>query len=218
MALKTKEQKETVQVVFGEVSNTGVFIAKIEANHKDSMSILRQNGLRPLTCSEALVKIDQSPKLKEQLKGLWFYLDGKGSALSEFCTFNDKGELRQGKGDIEKTVWVFYGDLPLKLYVPYIDNDARIIGRRFDLYANTYPNLVARVVVGVRPDHEMATPKIEVAQTGKPGEITLSGTSLDTFKTLLRGAEQELSKLTEALDSENMPYTRMLVEALRIKE
>ncbi len=95
---------------------------------------------------------------------------------------------------------------------------ARIWERWFILDAVYGPSEVAKVVVGVRPDHEVPTPKIVVAQTGKPGEITLSGTSLDTFKTFLRGAEQELSKLTEAHGSENMPYTRMLVEALRIKE
>ena len=62
-----------------EVGKIGVFINQTEANHKDSMCILQQNGLRPLNYKEALVKIDQNPELKEQLKGKRFNIDGKVS-------------------------------------------------------------------------------------------------------------------------------------------
>lgn len=216
MATATRA-KETVQVAFREVNASGVFIAQTEANHKNSMSLLQQNGFRPLTYQEAIVKIDQNPELKEQLKGKWFYLDGKGSQLSGYYTFNEKGELTQGKGDIENTVYVYKGNQPLSLVV-LTDGDARDLEGRFGLDADDDPSGVARVVVGVRAGHGVATPKIEVAQTEKPEEITLSGTSLDTFKALHRGAEQELSKLTEAIGAENLPNMRKLVEALRIKE
>lgn len=216
MATATRA-KETVQVEFREVSKTAVFIAQTEANHKNSMSILQENGFRPLHFQEAIVKIDQNPDLKEQLKGKRFYLDGTGSQLSGFYSFNDKGELTQGKGDIEKIVYAYSGSQPLSMYV-LEDDYARRVGRRFFLFAGSDPSSVARVVVGVKIDHVVATPKIQVAQTGKSEAITLSGTSLDTFRALHIGAEQELSRLTEVLGSENMPNVRKLVKALRIKE
>ena len=232
MVLRTRA-KETVQVEFREVSQTGVFLATTKANHENSMALLRQNGFRPLIDNEEYAKaslegkrrlianaintINQKPELKAQLKGKWFYLGGEGSELSEYYTINDNGEIKEGKGEIEKTVYVWKGNQPLSLGVR-TDDFARSLEGRFVLNADDEPSGVAGVVVGVRAGHEVATPKIEVAQTEKPEEITLSGTSLDTFKVLHRGAEQELSKLTEALGSENLPNMRKLVEALRIKE
>ncbi len=216
MATATRA-KETVQVGFREVNASGVFIAQIGANQTNSMRLLQENGLRPLTYQEAIVEIDKNPELKEWLKGKWFYLGGKGSQLLGYYTFNKKGELTQGEGDMEKTVYVYKGSQPLLLAV-HEDCVARSVRRRYGLYAGDNPSAVVGVVVGVRAGHEVATPKIEVAQTEKPEEITLSGTSLDAFRALHRGAEQELFRLTEVLGSENMPNTRKLVEALRIKE
>ncbi len=211
---------EKVQVKFREVSQTGVFFADTEANHKNSMALLRQNGFRPLTYQEALEKIDQSPELKEQLKGEWFYLEGKDSAVLRNYTFNDEGELTQGKGDIEKTVRVYEDPQPLALYVrsnnyAYLNAGE---GERYVIQAEFERDGVASVVVGVRAGHEVATPKIEVSQSEQPETITLSGTSLNTFKAVHRIAEQELSRLIETIGSENLPNIRKLVEALRIKE
>jgi hypothetical protein len=214
MALRTRA-KETVQVEFREVNASGVFLAQTEANQKNSMSLLQQNGFRPLTYQEAIVKIDQNPELKEQLKGKWFYLDGKGSQLSGYYTFNDKGELTQGKGDIEKTVYVWKGSQPLSLYVR-TDVDARDLVRRFLLSAYLEPSVVASVVVGVRTGHEVATPKIEVAQTEEG--VKLTGVTTEQLMALQRDSAQELSKVADAFGSEALPKTRMLVEALRIKE
>ncbi len=181
-----------MQVEFREVNTTGVFLAHTEANQKTSVALLKQNGFRALTYQEALVKIDQNPELKEQLKGKRFYLDGKGSALSGHYTFNGKGELTQGKGDIEKTVRVYKGNQPLSLFV-HTDNGARIDMRRFYLYAGNSPDNAARVVVGVKDAHEVGTPKIEVA----PAEegIKLTGVTTEQLTALLRGSAQELSKV-----------------------
>ena len=165
MATATRA-KETVQVGFREVSKTAVFIAQTEANHKNSMSLLQQNGFRPLTYQEAIIKIDKNPELKEQLKGKWFYLDGKGSQLLGYYTFNDKGEFTQGKGDIEKTVYVYKGSQPLLLAV-HEDYVARSVRRRYGLYAGDNPSAVVGVVVGVRAGHEVATPKIEASRGPK---------------------------------------------------
>ena len=170
MALRTRA-KETVQVEFREVNASGVFLAQTEVNQKNSMFLLRQNGFRPLTYQEAIVKIDQNPELKEQLKGKWFYLDDKGSQkwlypdgkdfqLSEYYTFNDKGELTQGKGDIEKNVYVWKGSRSLLLLV-LTDGDARDLGRRFFFIALSGPEFVVGAVVGVRAGHEVATPLVK---------------------------------------------------------
>ena len=152
--------KETVQVEFREIGTTGVFIAHTEANQENSMNLLKQNGFRPLAYQEALMKIDKNPELKEQLKGRWLYLDGKGSNFSGFHIFNEKGELvkisgpavlKKGKGDLEKIVFVLKGSQPLSLLVQ-TDDFARYGGFRFGLFATYGQSDVAGVVVGVRVD------------------------------------------------------------------
>ena len=135
------------------------------------------------------------------MKEKWFYLEGKGSALSGYYTFNDKGELTQGKGDIEKTVYVWKGSQPLSLYV-LKDFNARSDGRRFDLDADD-ASFVARVVVGVRIGHEVAVPKIEASEGSKIApelkekfrtavakvEGVLDSEITDVFKEVLRAIE-----------------------------
>jgi hypothetical protein len=148
-------------VKFREAGNTGVFIAHTEGNQENSMNLLKQNGFRALTFQEALIKIDLNPELKEQLKGRWLYLDGKGSELSGFYMFNEKGELtkisgpailKKGKGDLEKIVFVLKGSQPLSLLVQ-TDDFARYGGFRIGLYATYGHSDVAGVVVGVRVGH-----------------------------------------------------------------
>ncbi len=206
--------RQAVQVEFREVNTTGVFLAHTEANRKTSVALLKQNGFRALTYQEALVKIDQNPELKEQLKGKWFYLDGKGSALSGYYTFDERGDLTKGQSDIEKTVYVWKGNQTLSLDVR-ADDYARIYEGRFYLNASFSPDYAARVVVGVKDAHEVGTPKIEVA----PAEegIKLTGVTTKQLTALLRGSAQELSNV-EAFGTDSLPQTRMLVEALRIKE
>jgi len=155
------DEKETVQVEFREVGTTGIFMAHTKANQKNSMNLLQQNGFRALTYQEALMKIDQNPELKEQLKGRWFYLDGKDSALSGFYIFNEKAELtkisgpailKKGKGDLEKIVFVLKGSQPPSLLVQ-TDDFARYGGFRFGLFATYGQSDVAGLVVGVRVGH-----------------------------------------------------------------
>jgi hypothetical protein len=156
--------KETLQVELREVGTTGVFIARTQANQENSMKLLQQNGFRALTTQEALIKIDQNPELKEQLKGRWLYLDEKGSELSGFYMFNEKGVLakiagpailKKGKGDLERIVFVLKGSSPLSLLVQ-TDDFARYGGFRFGIYATYGHSDVAGVVVGVK----LAMPKI----------------------------------------------------------
>jgi hypothetical protein len=88
--------------------------------------------------------IDQNPELKQELKGKWFYLRGKGwTEKSGFHTFNEKGELSKGKGNIlvdlpsskaglEKTVYILKDAQPLSLLV-HTDDFDRYGGNRFFL-------------------------------------------------------------------------------------
>lgn len=150
--------KESLQAEFIELGKTGVFIASIQGNQENSMHLLKQNGFRALTTQEALTKIDQNQELKEQLKGRWLFLGEKGTELSGFYMFNEKGELtkiagpailKKGKGDLEKIVFVLKGSNPLSLLVQ-TDDFARYGGFRFGIYATYGHSDVAGVVVGVR--------------------------------------------------------------------
>ena len=131
-----------------------VKINKIEiinerADFKRSRIIALKHGLRLLSLKIALIEINKDKQLKQRLKGEWFYLDGKGSQLSGYYTFNDNGELTKGKGDIEKTVYVWKGKQPLSLGVHSVYN-ARLNGWRFLLNAFNVPQVVASVVVGFK--------------------------------------------------------------------
>jgi hypothetical protein len=150
--------KESSPVEFIEVDKTGVFIANTQANQENSIKLLKQNGLRALTTQEALTKIDQNQELKEQLKGRWLFLSEKGTELSGFYMFDEKGELtkiagpailKKGKGDLEKIVFVLKGAHPLSMLVQ-TDDFARYGGFRLGIYATYGHSDVAGVVVGVR--------------------------------------------------------------------
>ena len=182
MAFRTRT-RETAQVAFREIGNSGVSIAFTNANHKDSMSLLQQNGLRAMTYQEAPVRLSKDKNSKEQLKGNWFWLAGEGTELSGYYIFNNKGELTKGKGHIENTVYVWKGSQPLSLSVRS-DDDARIYEGRYYLYAYDSPDDVATVVVGVRDAHEVGAPqKADVTSTAR--------------SELLKGARNELTALSE---------------------
>ncbi len=123
------------------------------------MALLQQNGLKLMTYQQALALLDKNPVLKAQLKGKWFYLDGRGLEESGYHAFDDEGKLTEGKGDIEKTVYVYSGKNPLSLYV--LSAIAYFYRRRFNLFANLGSHILAPVVVGIRADHEVATPETE---------------------------------------------------------
>ena len=142
-------QKEVTQVAFRE-TKAGLHIAKTEANHQDSMSILAANGLRPLTYQEAL---SRAPELIKELERKWFYLAGNGITEDGVYTFNDKGELQPLKGNekYDQKVRVYTGNQPLSLGV---GSDYYVW--RFGLVACGRPDDVASVVVGVKASSEGA--------------------------------------------------------------
>lgn len=173
-------QKEVTQVVFRE-TKAGLHIAKTEANHQDSMSILAANGLRPLTYQEAL---SRAPKLIKELEREWFYLAGNGITEDGVYTFNDKGELQPLKGNekYDQRVSVYPGNQPLSLIVDYDYGD-----RRFVLYADGGPLDVASVVVGVKAQAPSSSKVLDVVES-ELGE--------------LKGAQREKIERAEKLETE----------------
>ena len=213
MALGTRT-RETAQVEFREVSQTGVFLARTEANHKNSMAILQQSRspeLRALDHDfvklsdkeylEALFKIIQNPEFIGQLKGKWVHLERKGIQLSRYYHFDNEGKLIEGKGDKEKTIYLYSGKNPLSLDV-LTGYGARINERRFDLDAGSGPQFVASVVVGVPAGHEVATPNLEAITKEMVRAADTALTSLEQQKTAVDGGmEKGIYASRETLDS-----------------
>ena len=117
-----------------KVTGGAVHLIDAEANHTQSMDILSRNGMRALTYQEAFVHLMQNPELKEQLKGKWFYLAGEGFHADGYHTVDDKGNLKEGRGNPEQTVYTYSGKQPLSLGV---GSDAGVYYRRFDLDATS---------------------------------------------------------------------------------
>ena len=128
----TRPKREGIYIALSKyivinMNTTQIF--EKSANYKDSIAFLKSKGMRLLTYQEALVWLNKDSEAKSKLKGRWFYLAGNGTELSGFYTFDDKGELKQGKGDMEKNVFVCDGNNPLSLNV-HTDDDARDIEGR----------------------------------------------------------------------------------------
>jgi hypothetical protein len=160
---ETPSAEETSQVACKDAGTSGVSIAFTNANYEETVSILRHNENMPLQLliyQNAFVKMDADPALKDQLKGHKkdkgheenrFYVDGDGSRLSSgYYHFNEDGELMAGKGDIERTIFVYidaHKSQKLSIYV-YGDEEAERGGRRYALDRYESPTTEANVVVG----------------------------------------------------------------------
>jgi hypothetical protein len=132
--------------------NTGasIFVLNKRADQHNSMGTLKEADLVPFTYQEILPILTKDEKLKGELKGKWFYLEGSGlNKESSLYTIDEKGELVEIKGNvsIENTVRVWNGTNPLSLDV-YSDDVAALRGWRFFLLADSVPHVVAPVVVG----------------------------------------------------------------------
>lgn len=155
--------KRKKEIQFREIGTTGVYISKTDADYYKSMKLLRRNVLRPMTYQEALVIIDRNTEIKKELKNLennWFYMDGKGFKESGYYNFDEKGELTQGKGDIEKTVYIWKRKEPLSIKV-LTDDVSRRYESRFELGSSDSPINIARIVIGI--GHEMVIPKLSLS-------------------------------------------------------
>jgi hypothetical protein len=158
------------------IGSTGnaLFVLGKGGNQKKSMELIQAAKLRPIEKEEIMLLLMNDEKLKESLKGQWFYIAGKGlDQKLDLYTIDDNGSLVERKEvvSVEKTVCVFNGPRPLSVFV-YSDSNASDYGRRFLLNAGDGPGYVAPVVVGVAknfklkltpsaPSREAAAPKID---------------------------------------------------------
>ena len=128
-----------------------LYILKKEATHPDSMKLLSEAGLRPMTYQELLPLLMEDEQLRNTLKGKQFWLAGQGIEKEGVFTINEKGELRditkEENPSAERKAHVQSGNQPLSFDVH--PDDATYIGWRFYLGANTNPLYAAPVVVGV---------------------------------------------------------------------
>ena len=137
-----------------------------EANHKDSMRILKENGLEPLTYQEALANGAELVKLAKGER-MWFWLVGKGMDKNGVFLFDSKGNLdaeNPEKDDMEHKVRVWSGTNLLSLDV-HSDSDASVCGGRFGLDASDEPGSVAPVVVGKAKSSKKNVEAANIEQT-----------------------------------------------------
>ena len=127
-------------------------ILEKRANHPESMKLLSEAGLRPMTYQEILSLLMEDEQLKNALKGKGFWLAGQGMEKEGVFTISKKGEIRKirwrEKLSVERKAHVQSGNKPLS-FIVYSDYYAAHFGWRFYLGANTDPLYVAPVVVGV---------------------------------------------------------------------
>ncbi len=146
--------KNDFRQVKGATGKT-LYILEKRANHPDSMKLLSEAGLRPLSYQELLPLLMEDEQLRNTLKGKRFWIAGQGMNKNGIFTIDEKGELvplLQGffkkKTSVEQKVRVFSGNQPLSFGVDS-DYGAADLGRRFNLLADVVPQFVAPVVVGV---------------------------------------------------------------------
>jgi hypothetical protein len=132
------------------VFKVSIFIRNKGENHPNSMDVLEKAHLDPFTYQEILLLLQSHDLFKQELKGKWFWLKGKGLAKElSLYTIDAKGELVEITVDtpLEKTVRVWNGTNPLSLDVSSGD-EAADYGRRYDLTALNAPHHAAPFVVG----------------------------------------------------------------------
>ena len=64
------------------------------------MDLLDKAGLRPFERQEILLLLMTDEVLKTKLKGMWFYIAGKGLKENGIYTINDNGDLVTIEGEI----------------------------------------------------------------------------------------------------------------------
>lgn len=133
-------------------TEAGWQILEMSANYYNSMRILNEYGLRPLTFKEALSRLNEDEELKDSLKEACFYLGETRLEENGFYTIDKKGNLVEGKGKSEEeTVDSWSGRYQLSLDVASDPETVRF-GRRYDLHADRSPFHIVPMIVGVPRD------------------------------------------------------------------
>ena len=209
-------------IEFKEFADTGIFIANVHANLKSAIAHMQEKGLRLIDYQEAFLKIDKHPKLKDELKDSWFYVNGICPAKSDYYNFNDNftdtGDLILGKTEnIEKTVYVRKIANPYPLSVD-VHNDimAKNFGRRYLLNAQHPPDRIAPVILGVMPDEHAKPNKTKISGTKKG--ISITGITASDVHEMCQKAETQLSKAEEYLGKDNLANVRAFIDVFRKKE
>jgi hypothetical protein len=124
----------------------------INASPSDTAAELTIAHLRPLKYQEGLLLLMLDPKLKDALKGNFFYLDRKGlKEKGEPYTINKAGELvflHSANISPEYMIRVWSGSGWQALNV-YSDIDTERVKRRYGLDASEALSLPAPLIVGV---------------------------------------------------------------------
>lgn len=154
---------------FREMSTDGktsLFVSYQSASHSQSMRILADNGLRPLTYREALSFYSE---LIKKLQGNKFYLADRGIKEKDgFYTLNAQKKLVKATGDetYDQKIHIWHGNRSLILNVNS-DYSVNLYGARFNLIGDEDPRGAALVVVGVK------TPLGEVEESMEKGREAL---------------------------------------------
>ena len=140
-----------------------VVVLEIKANHTDSMHILSEHGLRPISYQNVLFAVTRDKRLLSRLKGKWFWIEGTGpGGIGGYFTIQDDLTLERGKGGgpgarerniyYNKQSFDDYQPNPLSFAVCTDEaaGNANYEGRRFDLHANIHFSELAPVVVGIK--------------------------------------------------------------------
>ncbi len=131
-------------------------IIKQPAYYEESINILKENGLRPLTCREAL---SRAPELIEKLKGENFFLAEKIRKFMICYAYNEHGELLKPTRTTEipdQIALIWPRRLPNYLTV-CSDFVSKIIDARFSINGVWKADRaihIASVIVGVQAGQE----------------------------------------------------------------
>ncbi len=161
--------KQIARPQFREIA-VGVYISETNVNLPDTIGLLRENGLKLITPTKALMFIARTPMLKDALKGKCFRLAGEGLTLWGEYTFDNNGRLSEGNGGTEKTVYAYPGSNQLLLGL-HPDYQALIYGKRFYLSALNGPTVPLPVVLGVREGYKAAPPRTKWEGIGDSGRL-----------------------------------------------
>jgi hypothetical protein len=140
--VKEKVAFREIRIAEGET----LFVALAEADHPESMRLLKENGLEPLPSAVAL-SLRHREALARELKGKMFYLsDAEALRADGDMSADDDGSLSKPKGERVRgrTVSAWPGKPPLYLRV-WSDWEGQ---KQFSLVAAGSPDFVMNAVVG----------------------------------------------------------------------